>query len=245
MRGALVTAPPPTRATRVDESAVLSALASVRDPELDEPITDLRFVAEVRIEGADVEVDLRLPTYFCAPNFAYLMVADARDAVVALDGVGRVTIRLLEHFASEEINGGVAAGNGFQGSFPGLANEELAELRAVFDRKAHVAAQERVAADLLRSGYTVDQLAAATLADARDSAHLPRLLRRRAALGLPGHDQAPVLLDEHGSRIPAKELPVSLRFARTTRVSIEGNSGFCRGLLRVRYGLDDDAGSDE
>jgi metal-sulfur cluster biosynthetic enzyme len=232
-------------AHRLDEAAVLAALAEVRDPELDEPITDLRFVAEVRVEGADVEVDLRLPTYFCAPNFAYLMVADARDAVAAIDGVGLVTIRLLEHFASDEINGGVAARAGFQGSFPGLASDELAELRAVFDRKAHIAAQERVAADLLRSGWTVDGLAAATLADARGSVQLPRLLRRRSALGLRTDDAAPVLVDEHGTAIPAEHLPVSLRFARTTRVSIEGNSGFCRGLLRVRYGLDAEAGDEE
>src|SRR5206468_3976107 len=113
--------------------------------------------------------------------FAYLMVADSRDAVAALDGVARATVRLLEHFASDEINGGVAADNGFQGAFPGLADDELAELRAVFDRKAHVAAQERVAAELLRSGWTVQGLPRATLADARASAHLPRLLRRRAA----------------------------------------------------------------
>lgn len=231
-----------TLATRVDEATVLAALATVRDPELDEPITDLQFVADVRLSPAragavDVEVDLRLPTYFCAPNFAYLMVADARDAVVGMPGVGRVTIRLLEHFASEEINGGVAAGDGFQGSFPGLADAELAELRAVFDRKAHVAAQERVAADLLRSGWSVDDLVHATLADARGSSHLARLLRRRLALGLRTDDAAPVLLDDAGRPVPAERLPLTLRFARTTRVSIEGNSGFCRGLLRVRYGV--------
>ncbi len=32
---------------------------------------------------------LRLPTYFCAPNFAFLMVADAYDAVSAVPGVPR------------------------------------------------------------------------------------------------------------------------------------------------------------
>jgi hypothetical protein len=28
-----------------------------------------------------------------------------------------------------------------------------------------------------------------------------------------------------------------LRFAQTVRVSIDGNAGFCRGLLETRYGL--------
>ena len=69
-------------------SAALAALTTVRDPELDEPITSLGFVAScvVSCEGRAV-VRLRLPTYFCAPNFAYLMVADAYDAVIDVPGV--------------------------------------------------------------------------------------------------------------------------------------------------------------
>ena len=71
-------------------SAALAALATVRDPELDEPITALGFVAScvVSCEGRAV-VRLRLPTYFCAPNFAFLMVADAYDAVTAVPGRAR------------------------------------------------------------------------------------------------------------------------------------------------------------
>ena len=54
----------------------------MRDPELDEPVTELGFVASCTVSKAGVAVvRLRLPTYFCAPNFAYLMVADAYDAV--------------------------------------------------------------------------------------------------------------------------------------------------------------------
>ncbi len=33
-----------------------------------------------------MQVRLRLPTYFCAPNFAFLMVADAYDAVIGAAG---------------------------------------------------------------------------------------------------------------------------------------------------------------
>ena len=54
-------------------------------------------------------VRLRLPTYFCAPNFAFLMVADAYDAVSQVDGVRRAEVVLEDHFASDAINGGVAA----------------------------------------------------------------------------------------------------------------------------------------
>src|SRR5499427_6855951 len=92
----------------------LAALATVRDPELDEPITSLGFVASCTVSAAgDAQVRLRLPTYFCAPNFAFLMVADAYDAVSAVPGVRHAEIVLDEHFASDAINTGVAAQAGF------------------------------------------------------------------------------------------------------------------------------------
>ena len=64
------------------ESEVLACLDSVTDPELDEPVTDLGFVEEVTV-GADgaVSIDFRLPTFWCAANFAYMMAEDMRDAV--------------------------------------------------------------------------------------------------------------------------------------------------------------------
>ncbi|MGH3395980.1 MAG: iron-sulfur cluster assembly protein, partial [Streptosporangiaceae bacterium] len=55
---------------RPRSEALLAALQTVRDPELDEPITALGFVAGCDITaGGDALVRLRLPTYFCAPNF--------------------------------------------------------------------------------------------------------------------------------------------------------------------------------
>ena len=95
------------------------ALGTVVDPELDQPITDLGFVSEAVVVDGHARVRLRLPTYFCAPNFAYLMVADAYDAVRALPAVTSVDVQLEDHFAAAEINAGVAASAGFAGSFPG------------------------------------------------------------------------------------------------------------------------------
>ena len=63
------------------EAAVLDALSGVRDPELDEPITELKFISGLHVGGDSVDVRLRLPTPFCAPNFAYLMAHDAREGV--------------------------------------------------------------------------------------------------------------------------------------------------------------------
>ena len=113
-----MTAPVTTRSARAE--AALAALETVRDPELDEPITSLGFVASCAVSAAgDAQVRLRLPTYFCAPNFAYLMVADAYDAVSALPGVRRAEVVLEDHFASDVINDGVAAQAGFVQTFDG------------------------------------------------------------------------------------------------------------------------------
>src|SRR5258708_13090371 len=88
---------------------VLAALDAVRDPELDEPITSLGFVAACTVSAeGDAQVRLRLPTYFCAPNFAFLMVADAYDAASAVPGVLRAEGVLEDHFPSAPINAGAA-----------------------------------------------------------------------------------------------------------------------------------------
>ena len=213
-------------------AAVLRALDAVVDPELDEPVTELGFVSSVHVEDGTAQIRLRLPTYFCAPNFAYLMVADAYEAARAVPGVDAVDVRLEDHFAAEEINGGVAAGDGFAATFPGLANDELQELRVTFWRKAHAAEQERVASRLAHDGA---DLTRARLGDLPGDDGV-RLRRRRARLGLPAGDDAPLLVDDDGAPIPPEALPMRLRLARTTRISIEGNAGLCRGLLSTRYG---------
>jgi metal-sulfur cluster biosynthetic enzyme len=235
---------PGTRPSGVDDG-IWAALGTVRDPELDAPVTELGFVSGVTEDAEVVTVELRLPTYFCAPNFAYLMVADAYDAVAARAGSRAVVIRLLDHFASDEINAGVAGGRGFAGSFPGLADGELEQLRITFQRKAHRACQEQVASRLLKDGWSVPDLAEATLADALPGDELDRLRRRRTELGLPSGPSAALLLQDDGSPIRQLDLPVQLRLAKTTRISIEGNSGLCRGLLSVRYGLPRPDGVDQ
>ena len=216
---------------------VVAALGTVRDPELDEAITTLRFVASCTVDEAGVaQVRLRLPTYFCAPNFAFLMVADAYDAVSGVDGVSRAEVVLDDHFASEAINAGVAARSGFVASFEGEAVAELEGLRADFVRKAVLAGTDRVCRPLLRGGSRPDDLARMTLGDVPPSAELARLRARRAELGLPSGDDAPLVVDPvTGAPVALGGLPLHLSRARLTRVGAEANSGVCRGLLRDRY----------
>jgi metal-sulfur cluster biosynthetic enzyme len=221
----------------VDRSAVLNALGTVRDPELDEPLPDLGFVTSLDVDGDTVRVHLRLPTYFCAPNFAYLMVADADTAVRAVPGVRRAEVVLDDHFTSDEVNTGVAQRRGFQDSFEGLADDELDELRTLFRRKALVARQQRLVRSLLEEGATKEQLGRLRLGDLPPSTELDTYLQRRAELGLDVGPEAPLVVDTDGNPIPPELLEGHLRFARLTQVSIEGNAGFCRGMLATRYDL--------
>jgi len=218
-------------------STVLAALDAVRDPELDEPITALGFVISAAVSAdGDAQVRLRLPTYFCAPNFAFLMVADAYDAVSALPGVRRAEVVLEDHFASDAINGGVAAEAGFARSFDGEAVGELHGLRADFLRKAVMAGTDQVCRPLLAGGAGPARLLELRLGDLPPSQPLRRLRQRRAELGLPAGDDAPLMIDPAtGERVSEQAVPLHLRRAQVTRISIEANGGICRGMLRHRY----------
>jgi metal-sulfur cluster biosynthetic enzyme len=222
----------------IDQDDVLAALDTVRDPELDEPVTALGFVSSCTVSAdGDVQVRLRLPTYFCAPNFAFLMVADAFDAVSGVAGVRHTEVVLDDHFASAEINQGVAARAGFVESFDGLAEAELDTLRNDFVRKAVLAGTDRVCRPLLADGRTPEELAGLTLADAPPSADRTRLQERRAELGLPASADSPLIVDAvTGEAVALQALPLHLRRTRLTRVNIEANAGVCRGMLQHRYG---------
>lgn len=213
------------------------ALGVVMDPELDEPVTDLGFVRSLVVEGGTVIAHLRLPTSFCSPNFAYLMASDAKDALRALPWAGHVVVELDDHHDSDLINAGLAADAGYKGTFTHEAERDLDELRETFRRKAHTAAMERCLTGLLRSQAerTVESLPGVTLADLPAGRELDALLRRRRSLGLPSSPDALVMVDHAGVGCAPVDAGLLLRKARSTRISIDGNAHFCRGLLRTRY----------
>ena len=222
------------------ESRVLRALGTVYDPELDEPITALGFVGScvVTAEG-DVHVRLRLPTPQCAPNFAFLMAADARAAVRRLPGVREVTVVLEDHYTGEEINAAVGRGEAFASAFPGETAGSLDALRELFQRKALLARQARVCQAMLDRGDSPKAVVERRVADLPDTVDAVRGRALRAALGLPCDDAAPALIAGDGAALTADELPMWLRRARLVSLSLEANGGMCRDLLRTRYGTTD------
>jgi metal-sulfur cluster biosynthetic enzyme len=214
---------------------VLDALGGVIDPELDEPITTLGFVSscEVSAEG-DVSVHLRLPTPQCAPNFAFLMASDARDAVCGVPGVGEARVVLDDHYTGAEINEAVAGDAGFAQAFPGEARGDLSALRALFRRKALVGRQARVCQalavehdDAAICAMRVDELPA--------SPDVERCLELRRELDLPHGPGSPGLIAGDGSAIEPDQLRVWLRKARLMSLSLESNAEICRSLLAIRY----------
>jgi metal-sulfur cluster biosynthetic enzyme len=218
---------------------VFAALATVYDPELDEPVTSLRFVSacDVSDEG-DVAVSLRLPTPQCAPNFAFLMAADARRAVRALAGVRDVQVRLEDHYTGDEINKALADGGGFTAAFPGeTGDDDLESLRVLFTRKALIARQGAVCEAMLAGGAAAEEVAAALVADLPASANARRCIELREQLDMDAGCGAAAFVLASGEPLTVEQLPRWLRMSRLVRTGLETNGGICRSLLRVRHGL--------
>jgi metal-sulfur cluster biosynthetic enzyme len=219
---------------------VLDALGKVYDPELDEPITSLQFVSSCDVSpDGDVHVRLRLPTPQCAPNFAYLMAADARNAVRRLPAVRDVTVVLEDHYTGDEINAAVGRGEAFAQAFPGETEGGLDALRELFYRKALVARQSRLCEALLAEGASPEEVTARRVADLPDDPEARRCIELRAHLGLARDADAPAFVRPDGEPIAAADLRHWLRIARLVRLSLETNGGICRSLLRVRYDVAD------
>ena len=167
-------------------------LAKVYDPELDQPLTELGFIGGVDIAGDKVTVRFRLPTYWCAANFAYMMASDIRERVSELPWVKQVDVLLQDHFHDEEINEGIKHGKTFLTAFPD-ATESLDDLRETFRVKAFQARQERVLRWLIRKGLQEEAILQMRVGDLqqllkkRQVAKLvERYLSIRQERGLPG-----------------------------------------------------------
>ncbi len=148
-----------------DGTAILERLAQVLDPELDESILDLGFVRSLQLRSGHVGVALRLPTSWCAVNFAYLMAEDVRHALLTVEGVRQVTVRLGDHCAAEEIEAAVNDGRRFADAFPGEGAGSLATLGLTFLRKGFLGRQERLLRELREAGCSPAVICALRLGD--------------------------------------------------------------------------------
>lgn len=226
------------------ERAVWRALDRVADPELDEPVTEMGFVEKVTIRGSKVEVEFRLPTYWCSPNFAYLMAEDIRREVEALPWVERVAVRLQDHMFAEKVNDGVNGGLGFDASFGEMASgDNLSALRAKFEVKAFQRRQESVLLHLRAAGMsdskivamTLYQLDATNFGDAAAADQKPRYRELLMAKGLASCPEDLAFRSWEGEPLTVVGLPDYLATLRQVRINMEFNGALCRDLKSTRY----------
>jgi metal-sulfur cluster biosynthetic enzyme len=223
----------------IDGNAVLDRLSRVLDPELDEPIVQLGFVRNARIEGGRAIVTLHLPTSWCAINFAFMMAEDIRAALLTVDGISQVTVRFDDHASADEIETAVNDGQSFATAFPCQGGGSLASLRAVFLRKGLLIRQERLLRELRAAGLSPTALAALSIGDATagntaTASTLNAYLERRAELGFDCTPAAPLIVDQTGAAVPGERMETHYNQVRTTRVSMEANGSFCRAVLATR-----------
>src|SRR6516164_3114489 len=236
-----------------DGSAILERLAQVLDPELDEPILDLGFVRSLELRSGHARVTLRLPTSWCAVNFAYLMAEDVRRALLGVEGIRQATVRLGDHCAAQEIEAAVNDGRPFAEAFPGEGAGSLAALRLTFLRKGFLGRQERLLRELRDAGCSaavcalplgevstrddrivIRQPGGASV-ESGSAVILQRYLERRAELALDCGPAASLIVDLEGKAFSADQLQAHYEAARTVRVALEANGSFCRALLSVRH----------
>ena len=230
------------------EEEVWAGLSAVTDPELDESVTEMKFVSDVTVDSENhVCIGFRLPTFWCSANFAYLMAEDMRLATLALPWVRGVRVELRDHMYGAEISEGVSSGASFKDIFGKEASSEgdrLERLRSKFRRKAFQRRQETALRLLLAQGLSAEQLIAMdmatfdalTMTSGKDARRIARYREIRAELGGPSGSSDPVFTTVEGDRLTLENFSSYLRDLRNTRMSLEFNGTFCRGLLRARYG---------
>lgn len=227
------------------ERAIWERLDLVDDPELDEPITDLGFVEAVDVtETGRAEVTFRLPTYWCSPNFAFLMAEGIRREVAALPWIDGVTVRLEDHLCGDELNQAVNAGRSFSDAFA-LREEggDLAEVREIFERKAFQRRQEAVLLGLRAVGFTPADLAAMTLGQLDlvvfdDPETARQQMRYRSVLigrGLAVAPLDPAFPDLDGKPLTEAQWSRRMGELRAVRINMEFGSALCRSLGAARY----------
>jgi len=227
------------------EAEVWARLATVSDPELDESVADMGFVESVALDDTDeVRIGFRLPTFWCAPNFAFLMAHDMREAVESLPWVSRAVISLSDHCHAKEINHGIGNGLSFSESFPGQTKAELDKLRITFRRKAFQRRQELLLRRLQKTGLSPEQLCHMRMAelaklqfdDSETVALRERYMEIRGEFGGPEGDGDLAFANDEGAALKPETFAEYIKDLRRVRVNAEFNANLCRGMLQTRYG---------
>jgi metal-sulfur cluster biosynthetic enzyme len=229
--------------TREEQVAqVWRALEPVSDPELDEPLPRLGFIRAINIDNeARVHLSIRLPTYWCAVNFVFMMAEDARAALEHLPWVREAVVTIEDHYSGDEINRGIAAKLPFSVAFEGQADNNLTSLRRIFRAKAFMRRQEKVLLRMLANGHSAASLAALSLSGL-ETTELPdlddELLKEYIAIRQEfAHGSDLAFMTPAGAALDPKTFGAYMADLRRTTANIEFNAAICGGLLKARIGV--------
>ncbi|WP_049826265.1 metal-sulfur cluster assembly factor [Bradyrhizobium japonicum] len=236
---------PRSRSSDDRQAQIWACLRDVMDPELDESVIDLNFVTRADVDAKDrVHIEFRLPTYWCAANFSFLMADDMRRCISALDWVKGVSVVLGEHMYADKINAGLAQGRSFQETFGAEADGSLDDLRQTFLVKAFQRRQVALLSHLIALGQSPAEIVSLTLTelgclplDDAGEKLIQRYLERRAVVG-PASGGEPAFVDANGARLKVDSLAAYLSNLRRVGINAEFNGALCRGLLAARFDLD-------
>jgi metal-sulfur cluster biosynthetic enzyme len=227
---------------------VWARLDLVMDPELDEPVTDMGFVEAVSIidsaqqNTATVYVSFRLPTFWCSPNFAFLMAEDIKRQIEVLPWVGQAVVTLQDHMAADEMNAAINSGASFGSVFEDMhPGEDLSALREKFDVKAFQRRQEVVIKALVAMGFLPVEIVAMPRAllevtkftDPEDTRQKLRYLAILTQKQLSPEPEDLALPTYQGTAIA--DYGQYMGLLRSVRINMEFSGSLCRGLKQSRY----------
>ena len=90
--------------SQVEESAIQAALSKIMDPELGRPITDLKLVDKLAVNGGSVDLEFHLTAPFCPPVFALKIASDIKAGLLSVQGVTNAKVTLRGHYLADAVN---------------------------------------------------------------------------------------------------------------------------------------------
>lgn len=243
-----------SRTQRVDRTAVRTCLGRVTDPELDRSITELEYIDEIEIEGESVAVSFTLPTAWCSPAFAWMMMTDARDAILEIPEITDVAVDLRDHMHAAEINEGVNERLSFDAVFDD-ADGDIEAVREELDEKARAARQYRAVSALLDGGATPEQIVGLvrkdltidsegrttvrldeTLSICVESEPIEHYLEKATTTGVANGADARLFVTPEGETISPSEFETVHRRGRLAATNMSGQGHVCANLAEARIG---------
>lgn len=228
------------------EHEINSVLENVLDPELDASVSELGFAQITSIEDTCVTIEVRLPTFFCSANFAWIMCTDAKVAVEKLSWVTHAKIILLDHFAMKKINHGVQNGLSFDEVFGLSKVENFEQMRMAFKEKAFAKRQAELIDELRKLKIDRTRICSLSVPQLRllknkggSQKEFSKLLESYLDIRLElfSKDSLPefAITRLNGSPLEQNELLDYLREVRRISGSILANGEMCRILMKERY----------